>query len=115
MATHLGETDSDQSYDSRTSLSSSQLTRPRQMNLKFKGWGQFARTALHHKNPQRRPKDLSMSMSNPKVLQRWAQGESGRWKMSLEAVVSNLHVGGSELWLLCCRLGGDGNARQHPE
>ncbi|GFS07641.1 hypothetical protein ElyMa_004737600 [Elysia marginata] len=85
------------------------------MNLNFKGWGQFARTALQHKNPQRRPKDLSMSMSNPKVLQRWARGESGRWKMSLEAVVSNLHVGGSGLWSLCCRLGGDGNARQHPE
>ncbi|GFR59590.1 hypothetical protein ElyMa_001798800 [Elysia marginata] len=26
------------------------------MNLKFKWWGQFAYTALHHKNPQRRPK-----------------------------------------------------------
>ncbi|GFS23809.1 craniofacial development protein 2 [Elysia marginata] len=83
------------------------------MILKFKGWGQFARTALHHKNPQRRPKDLSMS--NPKVLQRWARGESGRWKMSLEAIVSILHVGGSGLWSLCCRLGGDGNALQHPE
>ncbi len=93
-----------QSYGLRTSLSPSQLARPWQMNLGFKGWGQFARTALHLKTPQRRPQEPSTFHDQPpypvppptsKVLQRWARGESGRWKMSLEAVVSNLHVGGS--------------------
>ena len=50
-----------------------------------------------HRNRPRSTTNLPTPSHPPtsKVLQRWARGESGRWKMSLEAVVSNLHVGGS--------------------
>ena len=54
-----------QTYGSRTSPSPSRLARPWHMNLVLKGWGQFARTVLHLKIPQRRPKDTStFSMTN---------------------------------------------------
>ena len=40
-------------------LCTSQLARPCQFTLVFKGWGQFARTLFHHQPPQRRPKNKS--------------------------------------------------------
>ena len=43
------------------------------MNFGYKGWGQFARTVLHLKTPQRRPKDLSTSMSTTKTTKSFSE------------------------------------------
>ena len=119
-----------QSYGLRTSLSPSQLARPWQMNLGFKGWGQFARTALHLKTPQRRPQKPSTFHDQPPYpvpppnfksstamgKGRKRQVEDVTGSRSLEPACRRLRA----QYFLCygrsvVASGGDDNARQHPE
>ena len=48
------------------------------MNFGCKGWGQFARTVLHLKTPQRRPKDLSRSMSTTTTTKSFSDGKGAK-------------------------------------
>ena len=57
-ATSLGEGNWCKTYDPSISLLSSQLAKSWQMNFGCKGWSQFARSLLHLKTPQRKPKPV---------------------------------------------------------
>ena len=48
------------------------------MNFGCKGWGQFACTVLHLKTPQRRPKDLSTSMSTTTTTKSCSDGKGAK-------------------------------------
>ena len=80
-----------------------------------------AHTALHLKTLLRRHEcraKLFDVLSRPNFTESptaMGEGQNGRWKMSLEAAVSILHVGGSGQVVVWCWLGDNSTTRQHPE